>query len=300
MPDGMATRRKPKLLAVAPEKVEPSKPKVLIYGPPGVGKTWASLDFPSVYYVDTEGGADLDHYRNKLRQSGGVYFGPDHGSLDIEAVIGQVQALATEQHTYRTIVIDSLSKLWNTALADEQERLGDLDAFGAYKKQPKRRFNTLIRWINKLDMNAIFIAHQKELWGLNDKKQREVVGYTADCDEKLEYELHLVLRIFKTGPTRRAQVGKSRLVSFPEGEIFEWGYAQFAERYGREVIEKAAKPIELVTPEKIEEMKRLLEVVKLPDGTVAKWFTKAGVDDWSEMTGDVMEKCLAFVKGRIS
>ena len=57
--------RKSKLLAVAPETVEPKKPKVLIFGAAGVGKTWTSLDFPGVYYIDTEGGADLDHYRAK-------------------------------------------------------------------------------------------------------------------------------------------------------------------------------------------------------------------------------------------
>lgn len=300
MPDGTVTKRKSKLLAVAPETVEPSKPKVLIFGPPGVGKTWASLDFPSVYYVDTEGGADLNHYREKLRQAGGVYLGPDQGSLDIEAVIGQVQALATEQHQYRTIVFDSISKLWNTALAEEQERLGDEDAFGAYKKQPKRRFNALIRWVNKLDMSAIFIAHQRELWGQNNKKQREVIGWTFDADEKLEYELHLVLRIFKTGGTRRAQIGKSRLLAFPESDVFEWGYQQFADRYGRDVIEKEAKPIELVTVETIAEIKRLLDVVKLPDGTVEKWFSKAGIDDWNEMTADIAEKCLGLLKGRIA
>ena len=110
MPDGMI-KRPSKLKAVAPEAVEPKKPKVLIYGPPGVGKTWASLDFPSVYYIDTEGGADLDHYRSKPRNSGGAYLGPDQGSLDFDVVIGQMQARAVERHPFRTVVIDSISKL---------------------------------------------------------------------------------------------------------------------------------------------------------------------------------------------
>src|SRR4051812_31701239 len=140
MPDGMQTKpRRGRLLAVAPETVEPKKPKVLVYGAPGVGKTWTTLDFPGVYYVDTEGGADLNHYREKLKNSGGVYFGPDQGSLDFDTVIGQVQALATERHEFRTIVFDSISKLWNVALSDEQERLGDKDAYGAYKKAPTRQ-----------------------------------------------------------------------------------------------------------------------------------------------------------------
>src|ERR1700679_323108 len=108
-----------KLRGRDPTEAKPSRPKILIFGKPGVGKTWASLDFPSVYYIDTEGGADLDHYRAKLRNSGGAYLGPDQGSLDFDVVIAQIQALATEEHHYRTVVIDSISKLWNTALSDE-------------------------------------------------------------------------------------------------------------------------------------------------------------------------------------
>ena len=98
MPDGIAApkARKSKLAAVQPEVVDPGKAKILIFGMPNVGKTWFALDFPGVYYIDTEGGARLTHYREKLRQSGGMYMGPDQGSADMDTVVGQVQALATE------------------------------------------------------------------------------------------------------------------------------------------------------------------------------------------------------------
>ena len=49
-----------KLKAKDPVNAEPSKPKMLIFGKPGVGKTWGALDFPSCYYIDTEGGAGAD------------------------------------------------------------------------------------------------------------------------------------------------------------------------------------------------------------------------------------------------
>lgn len=301
MPDGMTTTkpRRVKLLAVAPETVEPKKPKVLIYGPPGVGKTWTSLDFPGVYYIDTEGGADLNHYRQKLKSSGGMYLGPDQGSLDFDVVIGQIQALATERHDFRTVVLDSASKLWNTALSDEQENLGDKDAFGAYKKVPTRKFTTMVKWLNRLDMSAVIICHQKELWGLSDKKQREVVGVTFDCQEKLEYDLHLVLQIMKTGATRRARIGKSRLLGFPEGENFEWSYAEFAARYGRDVIEKVSQPLVLASEEQVAEVARLLGIVKVADDWQEKIFKKASVDDWAEMDQDKIAKCIDMLKEKL-
>jgi len=99
-------KTKPKLRAVSPNDTEPSKPKILIYGKPGVGKTWSAIDFPNVYYIDSEGGANLKHYIDKLRKSNGVYLGPDQGGADMETIIEQIQALATEDHTYKTLVID--------------------------------------------------------------------------------------------------------------------------------------------------------------------------------------------------
>lgn len=303
MPDGTITKSrsaKSKLLAVEPDAVEPRKPKVLIFGPPGVGKTWVSLDFPSVFYIDTEGGADLDHYRAKLRDSGGAYLGPDQGSLDFDVVISQIQALGTEEHPYRTVVIDSISKLWNTALTDEQEALGVKDVFGAYKKAPTRKFGSMVKWVNRLDLNVIFIAHQKDLWGMNSQGQREQIGYEADAQEKLQYDLHLCLRIAKVTPSRRlAYIGKSRLIGFPEGDNFDWSYADFSARYGRDVIEKEVKPLVLATPEQIEEVKRLLEVVKVKEDWQEKVFKAAGVEDWVEMDADKIASSIAWLKKRL-
>lgn len=296
--------RKSKLLAITPEAVEPKKPKILVYGPPGVGKTWGSLDFPSVYYIDTEGGADLAHYREKLRAAGGMYFGPDQGSLDFDTVIGQIEALATEQHHYKTVVLDSITKLFNTAITDEQTRLGDRDAFGASKKGPVRQMARLVRWLNRADMNAVVIAHQKDQWGKDDKGNREVIGMTFDAYEKLEYDLHLVLRISKIGSgaqsKRFAHTGKSRLTGFPEGEKFDWSYGAFAERYGKDVIEKASVPVVLASPEDVTEINRLLTVVKLPDGTVEKWLTKAGADTFEEMSSDTIKACITHLQGKLT
>lgn len=296
--------RASKLLAVAPDNVDPKKPKVLIFGPAGVGKTWASLDFPMVYYIDTEGGADLKKYRDKLKSAGGMYFGPDQGSLDFDAVIGQVEALATEKHPYKTIVIDSITKLFNITITDEQARLGDKDAFGASKKPAVRQMARLLRWLNRADMNALIIAHEKEMWGLSGTGQREVVGKTFDAWEKLEYELHLALRISQIGTgenaKRFAHVGKSRLTGFPSGERLEWSYNEFAVRYGKDVIEKEVVPVVLASAEEVAEVTRLLEVVKLPEGMTDKWLTKAGAETFGEMSSEQIQLCITHLKGKIA
>src|ERR1700744_4215741 len=124
--------RMSKLKAIDPKKAEQTKPKILIFGKPGVGKTFVSLDFPSCFYIDSEGGATREHYSDKLAKAGGSYLGLEQGSLDFDLVISQVQALATEKHHYKTLIIDSFTKLYNEFAAIAADKFGD--DFGRDKK----------------------------------------------------------------------------------------------------------------------------------------------------------------------
>lgn len=284
-----------KLKAVKPKVAEPKKPKILIYGKPGVGKTWASLDFPNVYYIDTEGGANLGHYTDKLEKSGGVYMGPEQGALDFETIIEQVKALATEKHGYKTLVIDSISKLYNTAISEEMERLGDKDQFGASKKKPVAFMRRLVNWLSRIDMNVILVSHEKSEWGMVNGERAEI-GSTFDCWDKLEYELDLALNIIKSGPKRIAKIRKSRLSSFEDASTFDWSYVEFAKLYGKDVIEKEVEAIVLATDEQLTEIKKLLEKVKLPDGQEAKWLKAANVDSWEEMSSDRICNAIDHIK----
>lgn len=285
-----------KLKAVAPKTAEPSKPKILIYGKPGVGKTFTALDFPSCYYIDTEGGALQAHYTDKLAKSGGVYFGPDQGSIDFDTVIEQVQALATEKHPYKTLVIDSISKMFNTAISVEAERLGDKNQFGADKKPAVSKMRRLVNWLSRIDMNVILISHEKPEWGMDSKGQRVEIGATFDCWDKLEYELDLCLNIIKSGPARSARVRKSRLLAFPDALSFQWSYKDFASLYGEAVIQKQSTQITLATEVQLKEITNLLNVVKLPDGQVDKWLSAAQVDSWEEMSTERIAKAIDHIK----
>lgn len=283
------------LKAVDPKSAEPSKSKILIFGKAGVGKTWTSLDFPSVYYVDTEGGANLSHYTDKLKKAGGMYFGPDQGAQDFNEVIGQLKALATENHPYKTVIIDSLSKIYNSEIAKEMDRLGDKDAYGASKKPAIKLTRQLINWIDRIDMNVILICHEKALWA-SDKQ----IGVTFDAWEKLEYELHLCLNIRKQGDSRKAFVTKSRIEKFEDGSIFDFSYNEFASRYGKEVLEGKSKVIVLATPDQVEEIKYLVNLLKIEPETIAKWLDKARADTWEEMEADKLKACIEALKKKLN
>jgi GTPase SAR1 family protein len=297
----MTAAVKSKLKARNPEEVTPGKIKGLIFGKSGVGKTWLTMSFPAPYYIDTEGGGDLRHYQDRLASVGGVYMGPSDGSLDFGTVIDQMIALTTEKHPYKTLIIDSITKLYQTAIANEQERLGDKDAFGASKKPAIQFMRRLVNWACKLDMNIWLVAHEAIEWGLDAKTgQRTEVGNQPDTWDKLIYELDLTIRAEKRGSSRVAVVRKSRLIGFPDLDTFPLEYAEIATRYGKDFIEADVKPLMLASGEQVAEIKRLLEVVKVDTADVEKILTKAGAERWEELSTEHAEKAITWLKNKIT
>ena len=287
-----------KLKAKDPKDVEPGKIKMMIFGKSGIGKTWLSLDFPKPYYIDAEGGARLAHYQSKLAAVGGSYFGVEDGALSFEEVLGQIQALATEKHDYQTLVIGSVTKLYQTAIAEEAQRLGDKDAFGASKKPAIAYMRRLVNWVQRIDMNVVFEAHEASEWGMVNG-QREQIGTNADTWDKLIYELDLTLQVVKQGPSRYALVRKSRLVGFPENEKFPLEYAEFAKRYGKDFIEGEVKKIELATPEQVEELIGWFDTLGIRDEEKQKVLDKAKADTVQELTTEQAAKWIAMLRERV-
>src|SRR5579862_8412067 len=105
------------LKGIKPEIVVASKPKIMLSGKPGTGKSFFALNAPAPYLIDTEGGATREQYVQKLLKQGGSYLGIEQGSQDFAEVINQVRELATTKHAYKTLIIDSFSKLYNVEAA---------------------------------------------------------------------------------------------------------------------------------------------------------------------------------------
>jgi len=286
-----------KLKAIDPKSAEPSKPKILIYGKPGVGKTWTSLDFPNVFYIDVEQGANRSHYTDKLKASGGVYLGAEQGSTDFNVVIEQTQALATEKHKFKTLVIDSVSKLFLLRKTEEAEKGGD--DFGRDKKQANKPARKLMSWLNKIDMNVILISHEIPLWGTDSKGERSQIGVTYDAWDKLDYDLDLCLNIIRQGDRRIAKVSKSRLLSFPDASTFTWSYDEFAKLYGKEVIEKQGEVMVLATVEQVKELNDLIALLNIQSDVIEKWLKKEEVEAFAEMSTANIQKYINAVKAKL-
>lgn len=294
---------KSKLKGKSPDLVVAKKAKIIVFGPSGVGKTTLALEFPDVYFIDVEEGATQPEYVQKLKEANGVYLGPDEGAASFDEVLGQIKALATENHDRRTLVIDSVTKLFANEIAREGERLhdsGKKNEFGADKKPAVSHMRQLCSWIKRIDMNVILIAGEVAEWGLDNKGERIQVGETFDCWPRLEYELDLAVKVMRAGPKRLGKVRKTRIAAFPEADTFPWTYDEFARRYGRENLESAAAPIKVATPEQLMEINGLLAIVKLEPEVTEKWLAAANVSSWDEMDTDRVAKAIEYIRGKIA
>jgi GTPase SAR1 family protein len=80
--------------------------KAVIYGPEGIGKTTLASQFPSPVFLDTEGGTHhLEIARLPLPRTW-------------EDITAAIQALATEAHEFKTLVIDTIDWLEKLLIED--------------------------------------------------------------------------------------------------------------------------------------------------------------------------------------
>lgn len=278
-----------------PETIQ-KRLKMLLYGPAGVGKTMASIQFPKPYLIDTERGAENDGYVSALKAAGGAYW----FTCDADEMIDEIRNLISTKHSYRTLVIDPLTVLYNDLLDKSAASLATRDdptgtAFGRHKGPADRKIKHLLALLLRLDMNVVITSHAKTKW---EKAGKEIIdaGQTFDAYSKLDYLFDLAFEVQFRGKDRVGIVRKSRLDAFPLGDIFPFGYDEIANRYGRDVLERDAKPEALADPDQIVEVKELLEARKDGDDLLEKWLAKANAESLEEMPSDALAKCIKFLR----
>lgn len=285
------------LKGIKPEIVVASKPKIMLSGKPGTGKSFFALNAPAPYLIDTEGGATREQYVKKLITQGGSYMGIKEGSQDFNEVINQVRELATTKHAFKTLIIDSFSKLYNIEAAAAEERSGS--DFGKDKREADKPTRKLLNWLGRLDMTVILVCHQKDKW-IRQGAQLIMEGSTFDGYKKLDYELDLWLETKLLGTNRYASVVKSRIDGFPVGTDIELDFPTFEKLYGKAVVEGPVKPIILANQDQVAEINRLVDLLKVPDDEFDKWLTKAQATEVEDLSAENADKMLKFLTDKIN
>lgn len=136
---------------------EKTEPKIsigdyptLIYGDPGVGKTTLASDFPDAVFLATEPGQDaLSVYRIPIRTW--VEF--------LEACA----LLQKEEHGFKTVVIDTITNLWDMCSEYVRKKHGFLDEsdldWGKGWRLVGEEFEKKLVKLSLLDMGIVLICH---------------------------------------------------------------------------------------------------------------------------------------------
>ena len=276
--------------------------KMFMFGPAGVGKTTAAIQFPNAYIIDTERGTE--EYAQTIIKSGSVVF----QSANPEEIKQELIELLTTKHEYKTLVIDPMTQVYN-AIQDKWTRIFIKNAKDAKEAETgdfgmrfwgkvKSEMKAIQRILLALDMNVIITSHQKDVYGTGFSK----IGVTFDSMKGDDYLFDLIFNVEKRGNDRIAKKVKERAEidfnKFPDE--FEWSYENFCKFYGREIIEKAAIPVSMASPEQVALLNQLIEVVSLEQGIIEKWYDKAQAEKFEDFTSEQIQKCIDFVQEKLS
>jgi hypothetical protein len=283
-----------------PDAVE-KRLKMFVYGPAGVGKTVAALQFKNSAIIDTEKGCDF--YSKLIASSGSVVL----QSTNPDEIYDELTELLTTKNPYTTLIIDPITQIYN-AIQEKWTRIfekhaksakdAEVQDFGMrYWGKVKGEFKAIQRLLLQIDKNVIVTAHQKDVYGAGFSK----TGVTFDSMKGDDYFFDLVFRIENRNGVRMAIRQKERALpgenKFPDE--FEWSYANFQKYYGAEILEKESMPVNLATPEQVERIKLLVETLNIGDDEVEKIMRKFDVDTWAELTADNISKGIAHFEGKL-
>lgn len=276
-----------------PELVKRGKPKFILSGESGVGKTWLMLEFPKPFIIDCEGGAVEPQYVEKMKAVGAWYMGKEDGSQDFKTVIEQLKELATTKHDYKTLVVDSFSKLYNLTAAIAEEKVGNV--YAADKKEAQKPTRQLQIWMDKLDMTIALVCHSKAEW----KNGQPTGATTFDGWDKLKFDLNLWLELVLTGRKRDLVVRKSRIEGFILGNSYPADYATFAKLYGQDVMDKPVESVSLAAPAEIVEVRRLMGVFNISEEDQRKGLKKYDVDNYEELSDVQVKQIIENLNSKI-
>lgn len=234
-----------------PQSITP-RPRIFLWGPPGAGKTRCALSLGKCAYISLERGAQYYSGEFDFRIIEPTTF---------QQILDAVQWLATNVHTYNTVVIDPVTIAWDMVqeeyLSQKRERKRDphCEITGGDWKSIKPRYEKLMKLLTQIDMNVVVIARATKNYvesagggGVGDALKVDANDpERPDTEKNTAYimDTEIQLRCDKRGGATRfiATTRKDRSGRFPT-QPFEFTGEAIRKYFGK-IIDQAGKPVEL-------------------------------------------------------
>lgn len=250
-----------KLTGVKASTVE-KRLKMLLWGESGTGKTTLALQFPNPYVIDLERGTD--HYGDK-------YDFTVVKTNEADTVLEQIEALMTEKHDYKTLIIDPITVFWDAFQRKWTEIISGVKTkksengkepdfyelqFGDWKVL-NAEYGEFMRMLMRIDMNLICTAHSKTAY--KKGSMAVVEGVTWDAQKDTDYYFDTTIQLYIRDGVHYGVCTKDKSGHLPTHVEFEPSFDYFAGYFGSEKLNRSANVIEFSTEE---QRKRLLELQK--------------------------------------
>lgn len=199
-----------------------SSPRILIYGEPGIGKTSLAASFPDPVFLQIEDGTPSDIELTSF------------GVIDSFAnFMGAIDALYTEEHDFKTVVIDSVTELQRLVFTETCARGDDkgnakanIEDFGYGKGYvyASRIWQEIIDGLNALrrdrNMTVILIAHST-IERFDDPEVASYDRYEIDLHKRsvgaIERDMDAIFLIKRSISIKKEDVGFNKERAIAEG-----------------------------------------------------------------------------------
>lgn len=275
---------------------KPERVIALMGGESATGKSFWIANLKRALIFDTDIGGGLSYLDARIERN-------ESERIEVGSYVEIMDHIRTRRNdgrlkNYVTVAIDHLTTLHQEAVLRYNPNAAE--DFGKSYEKANREWRKIRETVRVGDFNLVCTSHMKSKY-----ENQKVVGITTDASKNINADFTMVLYLMRQPSgayPSTARVEKWR--RDPEdtrGAVpttFPFTMEKFVEMHGFP-MEGEREEVELASDGQVKELERLIELVKLPEGTTEKWLTKAKVESWAEMSSETIQKCIDALLAKV-